>query len=190
MRNLSESLECALRTVNEAGNLLVVCFDHSSPESTFVIQNCTQADVKKLQRTAFDCIETLPNPQGLVVMSHNDESISLQNVPYNNLNQIKTYCWDTFQQYAGDIDDGYLEEVDMPDIDVCLSFDDADKIKNAGNLWKRVSDFFTNSEIDGDSSRAYAIIDPKNQETLLGGAMSISYYDDFTTFYDEMFGEV
>lgn len=192
MKTLTECLTESLKEsciINEAGNQWVVCFDHEDPDNTYIISNCSQSDIKKLNQTSFDQMEYIPTPKGLVFMDHNDESCNITDLGYTDINQLKNALWKEFQLHKGEIeDDGAIEDLELEAFGFfALNFEHADKFKNANDLWKPIENMIKYSTIDGDSSAAYAIIDPKKKTEVCVGGMTITYFDSFKEFWSMMF---
>lgn len=189
MKSLKNVLCESITRVDESGNMLAMVYDHDNPDTTYIISNCGPADIKKLENTTF-CVDSVTYRNGYVMIYHNDESGYINAIKPSNENAMKAYAWSELMKSGFVVGDDTIEDFELPDLGYyCPDIaNGASKIKNANNLWKAITDGIETSSIDGDSSGAYAIINPSKRETLYCGEMSIKY-TDFDTFYEEMFEE-
>lgn len=184
MKSIVESINESLN-LNESTNNFVMTFMHEDPNYTYFVKNCSRNDLNRLDNYGMD-YAVLQNPKGLIMFSHSDENPMLMNLEFNNENAMKKYAWDEFQKYIDYIEDGEVEDVEMDELGICLSFSDADKIKNANDLWKRIISWINDSEVDCDSMSVYGIIDINKNKTIAMGSTDIDYFDSI----DDMCAEL
>lgn len=173
MKNISNFISENL--INEANNLVVAAFNHEDPETTHIICNCSARDIKNLDNVDMDyTYETLKPVDKLLFIMHSDENPMIVGTP--DLNKLKKSCWSEYQ------DDPEYPEFDTLGIGG-LSMDE--EFKNENDLWKFITSFIEDSEVDGDSSNVYALIDPRKQETVVAGHTDIMFYNDMQDFLSE-----
>lgn len=191
MKNLTECLKEAIKAtettddvvlndLNEASGMLVMAYDHDDPVDTFIISNCTSADINKLKKETSLQYDTSKYNGGFVCIHHDDEDGYIGNIKFNDESAMKAYAEKTVKDWDFNVDD----DVEFDDLgELCLGNDEWEK--NPKNAWKDITDFIKDSEIDNDSSSAYAIINPAQQKEMYCGNMNIMFYDNFAEFWKE-----
>lgn len=186
MKNLTECLKEALEAtesnaLNEASGMLVMAYDHDYPEDTFIISNCTSADINKLKKETALQYDNEKYDGGYVMIQHDDEKGYIDNIKFNSESDMKAYAEKTVKEWDFDAE----ENVDFDKLGLVLGNEKWDN--NSKNVWKDITNYIKITAIDGDSSSAYAIINPAQQKELYCGSMNISFYNSFAEFWKEHF---
>ena len=187
MKNLTECLKEAIKAtettddvvLNEASGMLVMAYDHDDPVDTFIISNCTSADIKKLKNETSLQYDTDKYKGGYITIRHDDEGGYIDNIKFNSESEMKTYAEKTVKEWDFEADDN----VEFDELGLNLGVEEWEN--NSKNVWKDITDFIKDSEIDRDSSSAYAIINPAQQKELYCGGMNIYFYNSFAEFWQE-----
>lgn len=184
MKNLTECLKEAIEAtessvLNEASGLLVMAYDHDYPEDTFIISNCTSEDIKKLKKETALQYDTAKYKGGYVMIYHDDEDGYITNIKFNSESEMKAYAEKTLKNWDFDGE----ENVDFDKLGLNLANEKWDN--NYKGVWKDITNYIKITAIDGDSSSAYAIINPAQQKELYCGSMVINFYNSFAEFWKE-----
>lgn len=172
--NFKAKREDGLHRINEAGNAnrrlrgtaMVGGVYHADESVVHLHFGLSRQQVSKIVRR-YDYTDVLENPSGLVITYHNDEDVSMYETGCRDVNELKRSLWNDFlaQRTPGE---KFMEEFESEALAFTFSLDNADKIRNAEDLWEKISDIIDDSEPDGDSTYGINLIDAETCTCILG----------------------
>lgn len=180
------------------GRKVVIATTHENPTSIYAIVNPTpevMAILDNYESYGWLSDECDANTN-LVLCDNNDETVHIYPVEANASN-FKQVLIKQCQQCLDDIRkvfeedglgnfEGEYECEDMPLIGY-MYMEDVSKYRKGEDLLNDILTYIDQTEVDGDSSSAYYIINIDNGDTLYGKGVSVNLYtsDDFLAMYNE-----
>ncbi len=175
MKNLSD---CIKESINESSNKMTAIWSHEDPDTIYFIKNMSRDQYKRLRNTDWNW-DDIDVKEPIAFCGHNDESIRITGVAASNLVGLKKLISKDIAQNiqemidAGEVYDEVIfysldeDEWSLKDFRDAKEVEDLKKINpdRAAEKWlKGLED----TEVDGDSSRAYYFVDLRKGEQIAG----------------------
>ena len=183
IETINESIDSKM--VNESVKNVVMAFAHDDPEITYIFIN---ADENKIP----DWLDwdSVKNPKNIVGFCHSDEDPEVYSIAASE-SAMKNDCLKEIAKHiktAGP-DKKWIEGF-YPTMGGFYEW--PDEIYNGEkpeDIYKDIIDSIEQSYIDGDSSWVWGIVDISKQKTIVCGATSVEFIDDFDQWLSEMYDE-
>lgn len=175
MKNLNESIKAA---IEESAKTITVIWSHWEPNEIYFIENLSPELRDKLPNLDWNWEDINPRNQ-IMLCAHNDESFHCYPVNATNLAGVRRLIIKDVKknfkemEKEGQIYDSIIlysiddNEWGLSTLDDLKSVDDLKNLKpeDVADAWLEA---LKDTEVDGDSSRAYYFVDLKKREQIAG----------------------
>ncbi len=163
VKRLNESVD------KKPSNSYIFGFDHDSYEYITVGEKLTPKQIEEFKKS-HDIYDIITPKYNLIWLSHDDEDITIEEIPCNSFKEFKLWLATTkYKEYKKECEE-YGEYYDK------LSGSNYDSGLSPELFAKKVLEGIKECEVDGDSSSDSNIIDLKNGKVLVG-YVDLYWYD-------------